>query len=200
MGKRRQPKAGNPKKPPLNARQAAFVREYLKDQNGTRAARAAGYSAKTAHAQATRLLKHAEVKKQIDAVLGRAIETLSMEAQITAERTLREIARIAYADPRKMFDATGRLLTVPEMDDDAIGALQAYDVARLVGDSVGETVKIRMHPKLPALERLMDYLRLTPPKRHEVTGADGGPVKTEHDLSDEDLLAIIYAARAASRE
>lgn len=47
----------------LNIRQKRFVEEYLKDGNGTEAAIAAGYSAKTAASQASRLLKDPEVQK-----------------------------------------------------------------------------------------------------------------------------------------
>jgi phage terminase small subunit len=46
---------------PLNAKRAAFVREYLKDLNATQAAIRAGYSAKTAYSIGGRLLKEVEV-------------------------------------------------------------------------------------------------------------------------------------------
>jgi phage terminase small subunit len=50
---------------PLNAKRAAFVREYLKDLNATQAAIRAGYSAKTAYSIGGRLLKEVEVAQAI---------------------------------------------------------------------------------------------------------------------------------------
>lgn len=47
----------------LTPRQKKFVEEYLKDGNGTAAAVAAGYSEKTAAAQASRLLKDEAVQQ-----------------------------------------------------------------------------------------------------------------------------------------
>ena len=47
---------------PLNPRQAAFVREYLVDLNGTQAAIRAGYSPNGADVQAIRLLGNAKPK------------------------------------------------------------------------------------------------------------------------------------------
>ena len=64
----------------LNIRQEKFVLEYLKDGNATRAATAAGYSAKTAHVQGCNLLKHPNVAE----ALLRARETVAEEAVAAA--------------------------------------------------------------------------------------------------------------------
>lgn len=78
----------------LTAKQAAFVREYLVDRNGTQAAIRAGYSARTAQAQAYQLLNHGQVKRAIAAAEGRHAEA----AGITAVRVLEELAAIGFAD------------------------------------------------------------------------------------------------------
>lgn len=77
---------------PLNPKQQAFVREYLKDKNATRAAKAAGYSKKTAHATGPENLSKPGIKKAIEAGLAKQAE----KAGISAERTVQEIAAIAY--------------------------------------------------------------------------------------------------------
>lgn len=51
----------------LNAKQRAFVREYLIDRNGTQAAIRAGYSAHTAQEQSSRLLSNVMIRKLVDA-------------------------------------------------------------------------------------------------------------------------------------
>jgi phage terminase small subunit len=49
----------------LTARQTAFAREYANSGNGTQSAIAAGYAVSGAHQEAHRLLKNAEVNKEI---------------------------------------------------------------------------------------------------------------------------------------
>ena len=46
----------------LNARQRKFAQEYWVTGNGTQSAIKAGYSEKTAHVQASNLLKHPKIK------------------------------------------------------------------------------------------------------------------------------------------
>lgn len=46
-------------------KEKAFIREYLKDSNGKKAAIRAGYSKKSAESQASRLLSKAKVKEEV---------------------------------------------------------------------------------------------------------------------------------------
>jgi phage terminase small subunit len=73
------------------AKQKIFVKEYLKDQNGARAARAAGYSAHTARATATELLTKPHIRKAVDEGMAHLIR----RADITAERILNRLAEFA---------------------------------------------------------------------------------------------------------
>jgi phage terminase small subunit len=65
----------------LNARQARFVAEYLKDPNATKAAKAAGYSEKTAYSQGHDLLK----KPEIAAAVARMKSQVEREAIATRQ-------------------------------------------------------------------------------------------------------------------
>ena len=49
----------------LTPKQARFVEEYLIDLNATQAAIRAGYSARTAEQQGTRLLRYAQVSQAV---------------------------------------------------------------------------------------------------------------------------------------
>ena len=69
-----------------------FVHEYVIDRDGKRAAIAAGFSPKTAESQASRLLRNVKVRAAIDAALLK----LGKKCEVTAERVIREIARIAF--------------------------------------------------------------------------------------------------------
>lgn len=68
----------------LNEKQALFVQEYLIDRNATRAAKAAGYSEKTAYSQGQRLLKHDEVA----AALQQGRQKTAQKLEITRERLM----------------------------------------------------------------------------------------------------------------
>ena len=74
----------------LNDKQAAFVREYVVDKNGKQAAIRAGYSAKTAEAQASRLLSNAKVRAAVDAALKVVAEKTETEAEWIRRRLKEE--------------------------------------------------------------------------------------------------------------
>src|SRR5215469_1569992 len=78
----------------LTPKQSRFVEEYLVDLNGKQAAIRAGYSPKTAEVQASRLLRYA----QVQAALKAAMEARSKRTQITADRVVTELAKLAFAN------------------------------------------------------------------------------------------------------
>ena len=97
----------------MNERQRRFVAEFLTSGNGTQAAIRAGYSAKGAAVQATRLLRNANVRSAIEAerapVLARAKVTLAGHLAMLA--TIRDEARAAghYGAAKSAEEARGRV-------------------------------------------------------------------------------------------
>ena len=84
----------------LTDKQKRFCEEYLIDSNAKQAAIRTGYSKKTADVQGVRLLKNVNVKKYIESRKNKLADNL----EITAERTLQEIADIAYMkEPDRFF-------------------------------------------------------------------------------------------------
>jgi len=89
----------------LNSRQHRFVQEYLTTLNATQAARKAGYSEKTAHAQGCRLLKNSNVvealtearKAGISSSVARLQEVCSTVTNIIFN-SRNEFARIKAAE------------------------------------------------------------------------------------------------------
>ena len=80
---------------PLSAREAAFVRHYLAGRsgvrgNGTQAAIAAGYAPRSAGVQAHALLKRPKIQRAVAARCARA--------DITVDRVLEELRRVAFSD------------------------------------------------------------------------------------------------------
>src|SRR5208283_2031521 len=78
----------------LTARQTLFIAEYLVDLNGTRAAIAAGYSKKTAKAQASRLLTNVNVAAEIAA----RMEKRCAKLEVTADTVVQELAKLGFAN------------------------------------------------------------------------------------------------------
>jgi phage terminase small subunit len=88
----------------LLPREAAFVREFPKGFNVTKAAIRAGYSAKTAHVQGSQVLGRLRVRAALEARLAQ----LTDRADVSAERVIRELAAIVFSDARDFASWTRR--------------------------------------------------------------------------------------------
>lgn len=128
----------------LNHRQLLFVHEYLKDQNAAAAAIRAGYSAKTKGAHAAELMRNPLIRERIDDGLARLYTALD----ITAENQLRQLARIAYFDARRLFDAAGNPLPVAQWPEDVARTLLVSLDEKRNGDW---TRRVRQPARLQAL-------------------------------------------------
>jgi phage terminase small subunit len=146
----------------LTQKQRVFVAQYLIDGNATRAAIAAGYSKKTAQMQGSRLLTNVMVAAEID----KKTEKLLDKLDITADRVLSEIAKLAFFDPRKLFNSDGSPKQILELDDDTAAAIAGLEVNELFegnGDekhAYGLVKKIKIADKGVNLERLGKHLKL----------------------------------------
>jgi len=70
----------------MTPQQEAFCREYLVDLNAKQAAIRAGYSEKTAYSQGSRLLKHDEVQRAINAGKVKQVERIDITADMVLAR------------------------------------------------------------------------------------------------------------------
>lgn len=141
----------------LTPKQALFVGEYLIDGNATRAAIAAGFAQASAGVTGAKLLKNAKVAKALALRNARRAGKL----EITAERVLGELAKLAFYDPGKLFDESGDLLSIGAMDENTRAAIASMDVEMREGKSGATTVrKVRLADKGINLERLGKHLKL----------------------------------------
>lgn len=142
----------------LTPKQAMFVAEYLLDLNATQAAARAGYSAKTANEQGAQLLANVSVRSAIDAAMAKRANKL----EITTERVLAEIARLAFFDARNLFDEGGNPIRVPDLDEDSARAIVGMDVV-MIGNAdmgIGQVQKVKLADKKGALELLGRHMGL----------------------------------------
>ena len=141
----------------LNQRQAAFVREYLVDLNATAAAIRAGYSEKTARAIGCENL----TKPDIQAAIQQEMAKRAQRTEITADKVLKEFAKLAFFDPRNLFDDKGNPKDITELDDDTAAALAGLDVVQEVDPDSGTTsytTRYKLASKQAALDSLGRHL------------------------------------------
>ena len=140
----------------LTEKQKLFIAEYLIDMNATRAATAAGYSAETADQQGSRLLKNVKVKAVVDEKLKNRLFRL----EITADRTMQELAALAYYDPIDLFEDDGSVKQLKDLDPVSRRAIAGFKVNELFegqGDqkhAYGLAKEVKLADKGHNLERL----------------------------------------------
>lgn len=176
----------------LTPKQRLFVLEYLVDLNATQAAIRAGYSQKTAEVLGYQLLK----KPLVAAAVEQAMQKREKRIEITADRVLQELARIGFSDLGDFVDIapTGiRVKTSDQMDTRVLAEVsETFTVA-------GGTVKIKLHDKVAALEKLGRHLKLFTEK-HEHSGPDGGPIQVDYTAVIREELARRTAGAPKSVE
>ena len=138
----------------LNEKQIKFAKEYCVDLNATQAAIRAGYSAKTAYSQGQRLLKHVEVSARIE----KSQEKYRERYEITREKLIDELAKIAFGDIRDMVKWTGsRITLIPskEITDDIAAAISEVTKGKF-GISIKRQDKIRALELIAKLAGIYD--------------------------------------------
>ncbi len=140
----------------LNDKQKRFCEEYMIDLNATQAAIRAGYSIKTAPEQASRLLNNVNVSKEIDRL--QALQ--SRRTGISADRVIRELAKIAFVDPNRVINPSDGTVKSDANADDraAIQGVKVKQSSSVNGDSFEAEVKL--YDKTRALELLGKHLGL----------------------------------------
>ncbi|KKK94517.1 hypothetical protein LCGC14_2682080 [marine sediment metagenome] len=186
----------------LTAKQERFVEEYLVDLNATQAAIRAGYSEKTAYSVGHENLS----KPDISDAIAKAQAIRAERTGITQDRVLQELGRIGFADIRNVVrwgkspidteadhaDPNGlrmypvELVPVEGIDDDTALAISEVSLTQT-------GVKVKMHDKLSALEKIGKHLGMFT-DRVDHTSSDGSmtpaPAVNLSGLSDEELAQL----------
>lgn len=138
----------------LTNKQAAFAAEYLVDLNATQAAIRAGYSKRTAYRIGAELLQKTSVSEAIAA--GQAKRAQRVE--ITADRVVAELAKIAFADPRDLMEWGPSGVKFKNSAD--LMEEQAASVAEVTETITqgGGSIRLKKYDKLKALELLGKHL------------------------------------------
>ena len=155
----------------MTEKQKRFVEEYLVDLNATQAAIRAGYSAKTADRIGPELLG----KTCVSGAIQEAIKDRERRTEITQDRVIQELARVAFANgtdfarvvsreaPTTVIDEEGNpqqvmglVQTVKILDTDAVDPEKRAAIAGIKEGKYG--IEVSSHDKVRALELLGKHL------------------------------------------
>lgn len=160
----------------LTPKQSRFVDEFLLDFNATQAAIRSGYSKKSARQVGAANMSKAAISAEIK---RRTMET-GKRLEATRERVLNELVRLAFSDIKnvakwgrvevKQIDSETGEAAVATIDLDLIPSDEIpKDVSRAISEirKTRDGLVIKMHNKLPALEKLARHLGLDQPDEED---------------------------------
>lgn len=164
----------------LTAKQIRFVDEYMVDFNATQAAIRAGYKAKTAHVIGAENLRKPKIAEEI----ARRQKDLQRRTEVTQDRVVKELARVAFADATDYAcvetltyeneDGTvSQVQIVSPKDTDTLSDDQRAAIAGIKHGANG--IEVKLHDKIKALELLGRHIGMFNDKL-SLSGADGGPL------------------------
>ena len=162
----------------LTAKQQAFVDEYLIDLNATQAAIRAGYSAKTADQQGSRMLANVKVQQAV----SQAMAERSKRTGINQDRVILELARIGFVKMTDVVDEEGQIRS--DATDDDLACIESIKYKSSDTDS-GSSVEreVKIGSKLKALELLGKHLGMWNDKL-DVNVSLPVVISGENDLED----------------
>lgn len=164
----------------MNDRWKLFAEEYVKDFNGAKAARRAGYTSKSARKIAWSIMQNEEVQQYIQTLTKR----VAAKNEVEVNDLVAELKKMAFVDIGKIFDANNELLPIHEIDEDTRRAISEFYVKEMEG-KYGKSVdkRAKMHSKLEAIEKLMRFAGAyeadNKQKGHEMQGHSTDELRAE---------------------
>lgn len=113
------------------------------------------------------------------------------KSDISPKRILEELARLAFLDPRKLFDEQGELVPIHKLDEETAAAIAGLDHEEIYSgrgkdrQKIGRTAKVKLIQKTQALELLGKYHKLFTDR-------------VEHSGDDELLAALLEGRKRVS--
>ena len=106
--------------------QKRFCDEYLIDLNATRAYKVAYLRCKkdeTANVNGSKLLRNAKVQEYI----SERMKEREQRTEVTQDMVIKELAKIAFLDIRKLYTENGQLKNIADMDSETAGAISSLE-------------------------------------------------------------------------
>jgi phage terminase small subunit len=141
----------------LTNKQKKFIKEYLVDHNGKRAAIAAGYSEKGAASQANILLNKPLIKSEIEKRQKRD----SKKFDISRDRVLNKLANIAFSHIGEVVEFEHNRVFAKNSQDLEERVLHSINsISEKTNNMGARSLSIKLHDPIRALELLGKYLGL----------------------------------------
>ena len=170
----------------LTPKQRKFVAEYLVDLNATRAAIRAGYSAKTADRIGPELLGKTCVREAVEAAQKRR----EKRTEITQDRVLNELARVAFGNSRAVMSWGPGGLVLRDSAELTEDEAALVSEVRETTTKDGGSMALKTHDKMKALELLGKHLGMFDKKQEDQSGGDdSGVLVVPGIISEEEWLA-----------
>lgn len=138
----------------ISPQQELFCQEYVALSHVTNAAKAAGYSEKTAHVQGSVLLKQLKIQKRVRELRDEAMG----EVNITVKRLVAELASMATSNLYDYVGCDGHSVTVHDFKELSRADMAAVKSVREVHTKDAMTLEIRLYDKHKSIELLGKYL------------------------------------------
>lgn len=151
--------AGEEQERQLTAKQALFVKHYVHLKNASQAAKLAGYSEDNADSLGYQNLQIPLVRAAIQKELKQQNERLDL----TADRVLLELFRIATVDLSEAYSEGGALKLMHNIPEDvrrAIAGVETREECDTDGNKIADIVKLKFVDKNRALESLAKHFKL----------------------------------------
>ena len=150
----------------LTAKQTLFCQEYLVDLNASAACLRAGYATKNPDAVGAQLL----AKPHVAGVVAVSMAKRAKRTEITADRVLKELARLGFVNMADFVTMDGS--ETPVLDFSRVTREQMAAVSEITQDTyldgkgedakVVKRTKIKLYDKNTALSQLAKNLGITP--------------------------------------
>ncbi|HNW92739.1 MAG TPA: terminase small subunit [bacterium] len=154
----------------MNARQKKLADFYLSGMLAGEAAIKAGYSKKSADAQASQILKNPKVSEYIKA----RQEKTAQKVEWTREESARLLANIARLDHANVFnEETGQLLSVHEIETNTRLAIDTIDSTEITSETKDArtvtklSIRIKPCSRIEAIKELNKMCGFYAPEKHE---------------------------------
>ena len=198
----------------LTAKQRLFVREYLLDLNATQAAIRAGYSRRTASEIGYENLRKPQIMSAIE-------EALRQFGGITQTRLIEELSRLAFSDignvvawDNDVEHVSTAALGGPKGEAAGVTKVITFRVTVLpsakidpaaraavasISQGVGGEMRIKMHDKIPAIDKLARVLGMYRDKTNVTSDTQQiVPVLVYTGAPETRMLGLTQRARTAA--
>lgn len=160
----------------LTPKQEKFATVYIETGNASEAYRqsydASAMNDNTVGKAAHELLKNPKVAGRIEELRAEHRE----RHKVTVDRIVEEFSHVAFADAGDFYDWGPDGVTVKPKEQLTDAQRRAVAVVEQTVTEAGGTIRVKLHNKVDALEKLARHLGMFKDV-HEHSGPDGGPIQ-----------------------